>query len=129
MVDFISPFQATLKAGLHPSNHSDAPVTALDPLTQLWSSMTRTSQTGVVSGADQRLSAWQGLQMLATGPAWQVFEENRKGRIKSGLLADFVVLDLNPLTTSVDQIRSIKVLQTVKEGWIVWRRAPKFNKK
>lgn len=122
VVDFISPFQAALKAGLHPSNHSDAPVTTLDPLTQLWSSMTRTSQTGVVSGADQRLSAWQGLQMLTTGPAWQVFEENRKGRIKSGLLADFVVLDHNPLTTPVDQIRSIKVLQTVKEGQTVWAR-------
>ncbi len=122
VVDFISPFQAALKAGLHPSNHSDAPVTPLDPLTQLWSSMARQSLTGVVSGADQRLSAWQGLRMLTTGPAWQVFEENRKGRIKAGLLADFVVLDQNPLTTPVDRIRSIKVLRTVKEGQTVWAR-------
>lgn len=123
VVDFISPFQSALKAGLHPSNHSDAPVTPLDPLTQLWSSMARQSLTGVVSGPDQRLSAWQGLQMLTTGPAWQVFEENRKGRIKAGLLADFVVLDKNPLTTPVDQIRSIRVMETVKEGQDVWKRA------
>ncbi|MFM2300292.1 MAG: hypothetical protein RLZZ84_28 [Pseudomonadota bacterium] len=122
VVAFISPFQAALKAGLHPSNHSDAPVTPLDPMTQLWSSMTRTSQTGVISGADQRLSAWEGLKMLTAGPAWQIFEENRKGRIKVGLLADFVVLDKNPLTTPVDQIRAIKVLETVKEGRTVWQR-------
>ena len=122
VVDFISPFKAAMKAGLHPSNHSDAPVTRLDPFTQLWSSMTRLSVTGVVSGADQRLSAYEGLQMLTTGPAWQVFEENRKGRIKAGLLADFVVLDRNPLKTPVGQIRSIKVVMTVKEGKMIWRR-------
>ena len=122
VVDFISPFQAALKAGLRPSNHSDAPVTPLDPMAQLWSSMTRLSQTGVVSGPEQRLSAWEGLQMLTTGPAWQIFEENRKGRIKAGLLADFVVLDKNPLTTPVDQIRNIKLLETVKEGESIWRR-------
>lgn len=122
VVDFISPIKAAMKAGLHPSNHSDAPVTTLDPFIQLWSSMARTSLTGVVSGADQRLTAYEGLQMLTTGPAWQVFEENRKGRIKVGLLADFVVLDRNPLTTPLDQIRAIKVLETVKEGQVIWQR-------
>lgn len=124
VVDFISPFQAALKAGLVPSNHSDAPVTTLDPFIQLWSSMARTSLSGVVSGADQRLSAYQGLQALTTGPAWQAFEENRKGRIKPGLLADFVVLDRNPLTTPLDQIRAIKVLETVKEGETIWQAEP-----
>jgi hypothetical protein len=122
VVGFISPFKAAMRAGLHPSNHSDAPVTRLDPFTQLWSSMARTSLSGVVSGADQRLSAYEGLQMLTTGPAWQVFEDNRKGRIKPGLLADFVVLDRNPLTTPLDQIRAIKVMMTAKEGQIIWQR-------
>lgn len=122
VVGFISPFKAARAAGLRPSNHSDFPVTALDPMTQLWSSMARTSLTDVVSGADQRLAAYEGLQALTTGPAWQVFEENRKGRIKAGLLADFVVLDRNPLETPLDQIRAIKVLETVKEGATVWKR-------
>jgi predicted amidohydrolase YtcJ len=96
-------------------------------MTQLWSAMARTSLTGVVSGEDQRLSAYEGLQALTTGPAWQVFEENRKGRIKAGLLADFVVLNRNPLTTPVDQIRAIKVVETVKEGRTVWRSAPSLR--
>jgi predicted amidohydrolase YtcJ len=120
VVGFISPFKAAMKAGLHPSNHSDAPVTTLNPFIQLWSSMARTSLTGVVNGPDQRLSAYEGLQMLTTGPAWQIFEENRKGRIKAGLLADFVVLNKNPLTTPLDQIRSIRVMQTVKEGQSIY---------
>ncbi len=123
VVAFISPFKAAMQAGLHPSNHSDAPVTRLDPFVQLWSSMARASLSGVVSGPDQRLSAYEGLQMLTTGPAWQVFEENRKGRIKAGLLADFVILDRNPLTTPVDGIRSIRVVETVKEGRTIWKRS------
>ena len=77
--------------------------------------------TGVVSGADQRIGAYEALQALTTGPAWQAFEENRRGRIKPGLLADFVVLEKNPLTTPVAGIRDIKVLETVKEGQTVWK--------
>ncbi|MEY4473553.1 MAG: hypothetical protein RL671_1857, partial [Pseudomonadota bacterium] len=61
------------------------------------------------------------LQALTTGPAWQAFEEGRRGRIKPGLLADFVVLDRNPLTTPVAEIRGIRVLETVKEGATIWR--------
>ena len=121
VVDFISPFTASRAAGLIPSNHSDYPVTPLDTRAQLWSAMARTSRTGVVSGESQREDAWHALQALTTGPAWQVFEENQRGRIKPGLLADFVVLDRNPLTTPVDDIRAIRVLETVKEGKTVWR--------
>jgi len=121
VVDFISPFTASRAAGLIPSNHSDYPVTPLDTRAQLWSAMARTSRTGVVSGESQREDAWHALQALTTGPAWQVFEENQRGRIKSGLLADFVVLDRNPLTTPVDDIRAIRVLETVKEGKTIWR--------
>lgn len=122
VVDFISPLRSARQIGLTPSNHTDFPVTALDPMLMLWSSMARTSQSGVVSGAAQRLSAYEALQAITSAAAWQVFEENRKGRIKAGLLADFVVLDKNPLTTPLDQIRSIRVLETVKEGRTVWKR-------
>jgi hypothetical protein len=121
VVDFISPFRSARAAGLTPSNHSDYSVTPLDTRFMLWTSMARVSPTGVVSGPDERLGAYEALQALTTAPAWQVFEEERKGRIKPGLLADFVILDKNPLTTPVDGIRDIKVLETIKEGATVWR--------
>lgn len=123
VVDFISPFRSARAAGLIPSNHSDYSVTPLDTRFMLWTSMARVSPTGVVSGPNERLDAYQALQALTTGPAWQVFEENRKGRIKAGLLADFVILDRNPLTTPVDAIKDIKVVETVKEGRSVWKAA------
>lgn len=121
VVDFISPLRSARAAGLTPSNHSDFSVTPLDTRFMLWTSMARVSPTGVVSGADERLDAYAALQALTTGPAWQAFEEDRKGRIKAGLLADFVILDKNPLTAPVDGIRAIKVLETVKEGRSVWK--------
>lgn len=123
VTDFISPFAAARAAGLTPSNHSDYPVTSLDTRFQLWTAMARTSRTGVVSGPGQRESAYRALQALTTGPAWQTFEETRRGRIAPGLLADFVILDADPLTTPVGSIRAITVTETIKEGQTVWRRA------
>jgi len=120
VVDFISPLRSARAAGLIPSNHSDYSVTPLDTRFMLWTSMARVSPTGVVSGPDERIDAYAALQALTTGPAWQIFEEDRKGRIKPGLLADFVILDKNPLTTPVDDIKAIKVLETIKEGRSVW---------
>jgi predicted amidohydrolase YtcJ len=93
VVDFISPLRSAKRAGLIPSNHSDYSVTPLDTRFMLWTSMARVSPTGVVSGPDERLGAYEALQALTTGPARQAFEEDRKGRIKAGLLADFVILD------------------------------------
>ena len=121
VVDFISPLRSARAAGLTPSNHSDYSVTPLDTRFMLWTSMARASPTGIVSGADERIDAYAALQALTTGPAWQIFEEDRKGRIKGGLLADFVILDRNPLTTPVDDIKDIKVRETIKEGRSVWR--------
>jgi hypothetical protein len=122
VVDFISPLRSARAAGLTPSNHSDYSVTPLDTRFMLWTSMARVSPTGIVSGADERIDAYAALQALTTGPAWQIFEEDRKGRIKGGLLADFVILDKNPLTTPVDAIKAIKVLETIKEGRSVWQQ-------
>lgn len=121
IVDFISPLASARAAGLRPSNHSDYSVTPLDTRFMLWTSMARLSPTGVVSGPGERIGAYAALQALTTGPAWQAFEEGRKGRIKPGLLADLVILDKNPLTTPVDQIKDIKVLETIKEGRSVWK--------
>ena len=123
VVNFISPFRSARAAGLTPSNHSDFSVTPLDTRFMLWTSMNRASPTGVVSGPDERIDAYAALQALTTGPAWQIFEEERKGRIKPGLLADFVILDQNPLTAPIDEIKAIKVRETIKEGRSVWKAA------
>lgn len=118
--DFISPIKAAKDKGIIFSNHTDFNVTPLDPFWVMWTAMSRTSRTGQVLGADQRVDAYTALQGLTTGPAWQIFEENRKGMIKEGLLADFVILSANPVKTNVDKIRDIDVIETIKEDQTIF---------
>lgn len=113
---FISPVKSAKKAGLIYSNHTDFNVTPLDPFFVMWSAMTRVSKNGEVVGPDEKVDAYTALQGMTTGPAWQLFEENRKGMIKEGLLADLVILSANPLKTEVSTLRDLKVLETIKEG-------------
>lgn len=119
---FISPLKSATEAGLRVSNHSDFPVTALDPLFMVSTAMRRTTRTGHTLGPGERVSAYRALQALTTGPAFQMFEEDRKGMIKVGLLADLVMLDVDPLTAASGMVQDIRVLETVKEGVTVYRR-------
>lgn len=119
--EFMSPMKSAANCGLMISNHTDFPVTPLDPFFVLWTSMSRTTRTGVTLGPGERIEAYQALQALTTGAAYQMFEEDRKGRIVEGQLADFVILNADPVRTDVDDIRSIQVLETIKEGVTVYR--------
>jgi len=119
---FISPIKAATEKGIVYSNHTDFNVTPLDPFWLLWSAMARESRDGVIIGADQRVDAYTALQGLTTGPAWQVFEEHRKGKINEGMLADFVVIKNNPLKQKTTEIKDNEVLATIKEGKVVYKK-------
>jgi predicted amidohydrolase YtcJ len=83
--------------------------------------MKRESRTGVIIGPQERIDAYTALQALTTGPAWQFFEEDKVGKLEEGMEASFVILDKNPLKiTDVDDIRTIKVLETIKEGETIY---------
>ncbi|MCK5777021.1 MAG: amidohydrolase family protein, partial [Bacteroidales bacterium] len=95
----------------------------VDPFFVMWTSMKRETRSGKILGPDQRIDAYAALQQITTGPAYQFFEENRKGMIKKGMLADFVILDKNPLKLQdVDAMREITVLETIKEGTTVFKK-------
>ncbi len=119
---FTSPLRSAKAAGVRFSNHHDFNVTPLSPMFMVWSAMARESRSGVVVGADERVDAYTALQALTTGPAWQVFEENDKGRIAEGLRANFVILTADPVETPVESIRDIEVVETIHDGRTVYRR-------
>jgi len=114
--EFISPVKSATDKGIIYSNHTDFNITPLDPFFVMWTAMARETKSGDVLGSDERVDAYTALQGLTTGPAWQIFEENRKGMIKEGLLADFVILSENPVKVGLNGIREIEVLETIKEG-------------
>ena len=91
--------------------------------------MARESRSGVIIGPEQRVDAYTALQALTTGPAYQFFEENRKGKIKVGMLADFVILEKNPLKQAVSDIKNNEVVQTIKEGKTVYSKKEDNSRK
>ena len=123
--NFLSPIVSADKLGLKYTNHSDATVTPVDPLFTVWSAVNRLSRSGKIIGAEQRASPYQALQAITSHAAYQLFEEDSKGTLEVGKVADFVVLDKNPLTVKPMQIRDIKVVQTIKNGKPIYQINPK----
>ena len=64
-------------------------------------------KNGEVLGADERISVLDALEAITKNAAYQYFEEDIKGTIKEGKLADLVILDKNPLKVDVDDIQPI----------------------
>lgn len=120
----ISPTRDARNAGLTLTSHHDAPVIPPDAMRVLDATVNRTTRSGVVLGPEQRLTPYEGLQALTTWAAYQYFEEDRKGSLKVGKLADMVVLSANPLTVPRGDIDKIRVTATIKEGRIIFCEAP-----
>lgn len=113
---FLSPLNTAAELGLHYTNHSDYMVTPLNPLFTVWSAVNRVSRSGALIGEGERISPERALRAITIDGAWQYFEEDRKGSIAAGKLADLVILDANPLSVDPMTIKDIKVLATYKEG-------------
>ncbi|WP_284464793.1 amidohydrolase [Chryseobacterium sp.] len=119
---FISPANSALKAGITFTIHHDSPVTPPDLITAVYAAVNRKTRSGRILGPDERITPLQALKAITINGAYQLQEENRKGSIKTGKLADFVILDQNPLTIAPEKIRDITVLETIKEGKSVYKR-------
>ncbi len=117
---FISPLRSALALGIKASNHTDNIVTPIDQMMVLWSSVNRLSRSGVVVGADERISPYQALQTLTSNAAYFYFEENSKGTLTQGKRADLVILDRNPLKVAAMDLKTIRVMQTIKDGRVVF---------
>jgi predicted amidohydrolase YtcJ len=80
----------------------------------------RRTTGGDVLGDDQKISPVDALRAVTIDAAWQYFEEDRKGSIEPGKLADMVILSADPLEVDPKTIGDIKVLETIMEGVSVY---------
>ncbi|MYY27359.1 amidohydrolase [Elizabethkingia anophelis] len=117
---YISPMKDAFEMGLKPTNHTDYVVLPLDQMMVLWSAVNRISRAGIKVGINQAVTPYQGLQAMTINPAIQYMEEGSKGSLVKGKLADLVILDQNPLKVDVMKIKDIKVMQTLKEGKVIY---------
>ncbi len=117
----ISPAKTALDEGIKFTFHQDAPVIEPDMLETIWIACNRKMKDGTVLGENQRIPVLAAIEAVTKNAAYQYFEEDIKGTIKENKLADLVILDKNPLKVDVDDIRNIKVVETLKEGNTVYK--------
>jgi predicted amidohydrolase YtcJ len=118
----ISPTRTALDKGIRITIHTDAPVALPNLMRVVWTAVNRTSRSGKIIGARERLTPYEALKAITDWSAYQHFEEDKKGTLEKGKLADMVILDKNPLKVAPDAIKDIQVLQTIKEGVTVFKK-------
>ena len=113
------PFASAERLGVPYAMHSDAPVTPINPLFTAWCAVTRQTAEGRVLGENERISVARALRAITLGAAYTLRMDHEIGSIEPGKLADFCVLDEDPLEVDIDALKDISVHATVLGGRVL----------
>jgi predicted amidohydrolase YtcJ len=97
----------------------------IGPLVGLYSAITRKGPTGAVRGAEEAVSRAEAIRMYTANGPYLSWEENEKGTLEPGKLADMVVLPFDPLTAPEETFLKTKVDMTFLGGKLVFKRTGK----
>lgn len=116
------PGLLALSAIAAPTSHTDAPVALPNLMFVAYATVNRVTRSGKVLGPDQRTTPLEAVKAITIWGARQHFEEDGKGSITVGKLADLVILSGDPVGGDPSKIKDIVVLETIKEGKTVYQR-------
>ena len=114
--------QAFIKAGVVSAFSSDSPIAPIDPMQGLYSACNRVTYAGAEAWREEEVSMLQAIRMYTRNGAYLSFDENKKGSLEPGKLADFAVLSEPILDTPIERVRDIRVDMTVVDGEICYER-------
>ena len=117
----VTPLREYLDEGIPTSLGTDSPVVPYPPLWVLYHFVTRDTISAGVMGEDQRVERIEAFDAMSRGYAELTFEEERKGMLREGRLADLVVVEDDLLTCAAERIRDTTVLLTMVGGRVVHR--------
>ena len=115
-----NPLRTPMNHGIRVAISSD--ILPIGPMVGIYAAVTRKGMSGKVFGEEESLTVMEALRGYTLYGAWLSFEEDRKGSIETGKLADMIVLDQDILTIDPDHIMDIKVEQTWLGGKLVYER-------
>lgn len=118
----ISPAGTAQKLGIPFTFHQDSPVLPPDVFRTIWCAAKRVTKDGVELSKEESVSVYESLRAMTVYGAYQYGEENDKGTIEEGKLADLIITDRNPLAVPADEVKDIRVMETIKEGKTVFKR-------
>lgn len=121
----ISPLRSALATHVNVTLHQDSPVIDPNMLETIWCAVNRISRDETVMGEAERITPYEALQAVTLHTAYQYGEEASKGSIEVGKKADFVILSDDPMKIDPMLIRSIYVLETIKDGKTLYKRLTK----
>jgi predicted amidohydrolase YtcJ len=118
-------WRSLLASGARLLNGTDAPVEALSPIANFYATVTRQLPSGQPPGGfdpEQKLTREEALRTMTLDAAYGSFQEDTKGSITPGKLADLVVLSRDILTIPENQLLKTKVMATIVNGQVVYER-------
>jgi len=116
---WLHPLKTLLDEGVKVAGGSDCPMEPLNPLLGMQEVVLRESFP------EQRLSVEEALRMYTLDAAYSSGEENVKGSLEDGKLADLTVLSYDPMTTEPEKIKDINVKMTIIDGTVVYPKSGK----
>ncbi len=115
-------FRDLIGNGVIISNGTDVPVEDINPIASFYSSVSRKTNTGAVFSPGQKMTREEALHSYTLNGAYAAFEEQQKGSITPGKLADIVVLSKDIMTIPEDSIPTAQVDLTILGGKVKYRR-------
>lgn len=116
------PFRTLLDAGITVVFSSDCPVSAFEPLKSIKAAVTEKTGTGRSYALEEAISVEEALPLYTVAGAYATFEEEKKGKLKTGMLADFAILEEDPRAVDPERLDEIKIGQTIIGGETVYQR-------
>ncbi len=115
-------WQKLMQSGAVVTNGTDAPVEDVDPIASFYATVSRRLKDGTVFFPDQRMSRMEALQSYTINGAYAAFEEDIKGSLTPGKLADVTILSKDIMTIPEDEILTTEVVYTIVGGKVMYSR-------
>jgi predicted amidohydrolase YtcJ len=113
---WVYPFKTLMREGIWVTSGSDCPVEPIAPLLGIWAAVARKSFP------EERLTVEEALKTYTLNAAYASFDENERGTIEEGKLADLTILSTDSLGVPPDDIKNIKVQMTIVDGRVAYAR-------
>jgi predicted amidohydrolase YtcJ len=107
--DDLDPYKKELDMGIHIGGGSDAPVTNPEPIKSIHKLLNQ-------SDPSKNITIEQALRMYTWNGAYISFDERERGSLETGKIADMIILDRNPVKARPEELKDIKVTDTILSG-------------
>jgi predicted amidohydrolase YtcJ len=115
-------YRSMFRSGIVVINGTDPPVEDIDPIANFYCSVTRLMSNGSHFFPEQRITRQQALESYTVNPAYAAFEEEIKGTLAPGKLADITVFTKDIMTIAEDELLNVEIAYTIINGKIKYIR-------